>query len=880
MNSHKEFQKKPWAFSKEKACEFLRTDAEKGLSEKEAKERLESFGYNTVSEKKSRSVSDIFFSQFKNIIVAILAAASVLAFTFGEILEGGSIIVAIVVNILIGFFTELKAARSMEALSSLNRLKTNVKRSGRTKNLDATYIVPGDLIVIEEGDLITADLRIIEASKISANESALTGESVPVEKSGSKLKKESDLHERKNILFKGTTITRGSGRALVVKTGMQTEIGRISRMTSEASSAKDGVPLQRRLSLLGRRLIVLTVIISAFVLISGIASGKEMLLIVETAVALVVAAIPEGLPVVATIGLAAGMRKMAERNALINKLDAVETLGSTNILMTDKTGTITENRMTLEKVILPGEESKYRVLKNTSGEAADNIFLVSALCSNAEISGEGNKNENYGDPLELALLKAAREKGKDRSKIIKKYPEEKEFAFDRESMRMGTIHRFNDNYYSAVKGAPASILEVCAKYINEKGETVKLNDKMKDKISDYTKKAASEGYRILSLAFRITESVPQEVYQDLVYTGTVCLMDPPRNKINESILAFKKAGIEVIMVTGDQPETSNNIAKQTGIMQNEDLSVSGKEIDSLLERANDDRFPKVFSRVTPEQKLKIVEYFQRKGNTIAMTGDGVNDAPALERADIGVSMGKRGTQAARESSDVILKNDAFNSIYHAVSQGRTIFENIRKFIIYLLSGNIGEIMIVGFSLAAGYPLPILPLQILYLNMLSDVFPALALGLNKDDRSLMSKKPRSREESILLKRHWVEIFAYGLIITLSVLFVFFRSQEIDTTGESGVTLSFLTLAFARLWHAFSMRDRGSALFNNNVMKNPYLWGAVAFCAFLLVVAVFIPIIKNALRLQNPGLSGWSTILIASLFPSLIIQIYKSTGKEES
>ncbi|MCF8145826.1 MAG: cation-transporting P-type ATPase [Deltaproteobacteria bacterium] len=897
-NNSEHSLKAPWASPWEEVAEALRVSADKGLGPAEVKKRRSRAGPNLLKTTPKKSAWVILWNQGKNPIVALLVLAAGLSFSFGRLLEGVSIAIAIVINGLIGFFTELKAVRSMEALHRMGHATAKVLREGELREIPGRDLVPGDIAHLEAGDVVSADLRLFEASRLQTNESSLTGESMAISKEISQLEKDTPLAERRNMVFKGTAVTIGSGRGIVTATGMQTELGSIASMAQEAE--EELTPLEKRLNSLAYRLIWITLAIAALLIVTGLIAQREILLIIETSIALAVAAIPEGLPIVATVALARGMWRMSRRNALINRLSAVETLGATNIICTDKTGTLTENRMTLSQLLLPSKhrnEIEEIEIRGTAGEdfrflsgdqevdPSDDTVLrealqVGVLCNNADLGRQssGENGDGVGDPMEIALLKAGLGAGWPRADLLQSMPEEREEAFDPDVMMMATFHKVNGQYLVAVKGAPEAVLEVCTRMRTGEGDT-ELNKETRERWLDANGRMAEEGLRVLAVATKHTESRDEKPYENLVFLGLLGLVDPPRKDVAGAIQACREAGIRVIMVTGDQPVTARYIGSVLNLTDEDGTGViHGKDIGDPDELSQDQRNrllqASIFARVSPKQKLDLIALHQKNGAIVAMTGDGINDAPALKKADIGVAMGRRGTQVAREAADVVLKDDAFKSIVVAVQQGRAIFDNIRKFILFLLSGNVGEVMIVAFALLAGAPLPLLPLQILYLNMIGDVFPALALGVGEGDSSKMNRPPRDSKEPILTRGHWIAIGGYGFLISACVLVAFYialASLEMDT--DKAVTVSFLTLAFARLWHVFNMRDKGSRLIRNDVTRNPFVWGALGLCSALLVAAVYLPGISTALQMAPPGISGWGVIFGMSLIPLFIGQTVK-------
>jgi Ca2+-transporting ATPase len=889
-----------WARPWKDLIEVFQVPLDSGLDAAEVKRRRHKYGANRLKETAGKSVWTILVNQLENLIVALLAVAAILSFSLGKWLEGISVTIAIIVNAAIGFFTEWRAVRSMESLRRMSRVTAKVRRDGTLQEVPSEMLVPGDIVLLEAGDIVSADLRLVEASRLGADESTLTGESTPVTKQVSPLEEDIPLADRTNMLFKGTSVTEGSGQGVVVATGMDTELGKIATLAEEAE--EEQTPLEKRLNRLGYRLIWITVGIALLIVGTGVLMQQEFFLIVETAIALAVAAIPEGLPIVATIALARGMWRMARHNALMNRLSAVETLGATSIICTDKTGTLTENRLTLSKILFSQDEDEDldEVTISNRGNEDETFFLkdqpvnpsefpplreileIGVLCNNAGVDRESptEMTKAVGDPLEVALLVAGAHAGIRREELLEtSLPEVREEAFHPDTMMMATFHELQEGrYWVAVKGEPGPVLNASSRMRTPEGER-ELSGEEKDRWAACNDRLAESGLRVLAVASKSVDTMDAPPYEALTFTGLLGLMDPPREDVREPLEECHKAGIRVIMVTGDQPPTAKNIGLNLGLISDDGAPViHGRELKDpqTLSQQKRERLLKapIFARVSPEQKLDLIELQQEAGSVVAMTGDGVNDAPALKKADIGIAMGKRGTQVAREAADMVLKDDAFKTIVLAIQQGRAIFDNIRKFIVFLLSGNVGEIMIVAFALLVGAPLPILPLQILYLNMIGDVFPDLALGVGKGDPSKMERPPRDAKEPILTNHHWIAIVGYGLLIALPVLGAFgFALRFLELDLNRAVTISFLTLAFARLWHVFNMRDRDSNLFKNDVTSNPFVWGALLLCTGLLTAAVYTPGLSFALRMVDPGRVGWALILGASLIPLLIGQVWK-------
>lgn len=868
------------------------TSIEEGLSSGQYKKRVQEYGENRLQESEPIKPVRIFVEQFKSVVILVLLVAAGIAFVFQEWVEGIAISAVLVVNTLIGFFTEWKAARSMEALKQIDRNTCRVRRDGNEQEVEAKSLVPGDIVILEGGDLIPADIRLTEANNLRINESALTGESVPVLKTTEASDADAVLSDRTSMLYKGTIVTEGSGEGVVTATGMETELGTISELAEEAE--KDATPLQKKLDNLGRKLAWITITIAVVIALAGLLVGQETRIMIETAIALGVAAIPEGLPVVATIALARGMYVMSKKNVLINKLQAVETLGATGVIFTDKTGTLTENHMMLRSVSTPSEDFELKENSadddetNHASSALLHLLRATVLCNNASITDEDNDRvaeDEQGDPTETALLRAGLKFGIKREDLQDEFKEVREVSFDSDTMMMATVHEHGDQYYVAVKGAPEKVLHSCTKQIIDAGDSEEeLNKQEVEEWLQRSEEMANKGLRLLAVADKKVANSDEEPYENLRFLGLTGLLDPARSDVKGAISECHSAGIRVIMVTGDQGPTASAIAYETGISEDEspdyihssDLKDPSEMDDSEKQKALDTN---IFARVSPEQKLQLITMMQENGFTVAMTGDGVNDAPALKKADIGVAMGKRGTDAARQIADMVLLDDAFTSIVSAVKYGRIIFDNIRKSVMFMLCTNVAEVLAITIATIIGgfyfFPIPLLPLQILYLNVITDVFPALALAMGPGEDNIMEKKPRPKDEPVLTFDHWKAIGGWSMIISASVLGALALAiYQAGFETEQAVTVSFLTLGFGKLWFTYNLRNPGSTLFSNDIVRNPYVAGSIVLCIVLLLATVYMPGLSDVLGTQNPGKTGWLILLGMSLIPFIWGQIVRT------
>lgn len=858
----------PHAIESEAVLTALKSDAANGLSSTEAQKRLMD-GANKIEAKKDKNIWLIFLSQFKSPIVWLLVFAAGLSFYFGELLDGIAILIVILINALIGFYMEYQAERSMNALKKLSAVPAKVQRNGKLEEINAEEIVPGDIIYIEAGDMIPADGRTFKASQVQIDESALTGESLPVEKQTDKLNADTTLAERTNMLYKGTYSTKGNGYMVVTSTGMDTELGNIARMVQSADQA--ATPLEKKLENFSKKLIWITVALVVIIFVAGLLNGQKFLEMLETSIALAVAAIPEGLPIVATMALAQGMMKMAKYNVIVKKLSAVETLGGTNVICTDKTGTLTQNKIEVNKIVTPADNA----------EALEIINRIAVLCNTAELQSSNGSVKEIGDPLETGLLKFAEKNSINIQSYRTKYPKLKEEPFSSETKIMATLHQDQSNNTTFAKGASEELLLRCNRIL-EKDGIKELNNENRTLWIKKAEELANSGLRVIAGAYNPSASAEGGLSVNLVFVGLFGMIDPPREEVFEAIKECKSAGIKVIMITGDHPATAKNIAVKLGIADNDKFNAMiGKEMKDFEHLTANEKLSwmdtQVFARVSPKQKLDLVAVLQEGKNIVGMTGDGVNDAPALKKADIGIAMGLRGTQVSQEVADMVLKDDSFSSIVIAIKQGRIIFENIRKFVIFLLSCNLSELLVIATASVFNLHFQLFALQILFINIITDVLPALALGVTEGSNEIMQRPPRNMNEPIIDKKRWIAIFFYSIIIgAVSVGAVFFSHLTVHKTEtwnpELCNNILFFTLIFSQLLHVLNMGN-GTSFFNSEVFKNKYIWGAIVFSVILSLVVYAIEPVRKVLSVYEMSIYDWLISIGASIVSLIVIQIGK-------
>jgi len=877
----------------------LKTDPTRGLTNDEAAQRLEAYGPNRLEQARGRSTFAILVDQFKSLMVLLLGAAAGVAFAMGENIEAAAILVVIVLNATIGFLTEWKAEQTLTALQKQTVRVAHVVRDGAERQIPATELVPGDLIVLAAGARVPADGRIIESVRLQIEEAALTGESEAVTKAIDPVAEtEAPLGDRINLAFMGTTITDGRGHLLVTCTGAATEMGKIGILIDEAKS--NDTPLEKKLARLGRLLLVIVMALCAVIVLTGWLRGHSFLYMLEVGISLAIAAVPEGLPAVSTMTLALGMQRMARMGALIRRLPAVETLGSTTVICTDKTGTLTRNEMTASDFVL----GTRRINVTGAGYSAVGVFqengqpldagadpyLALALriglsCNDAKVTRADGEDTVLGDPTEAALIVAAEKAGMQEEALKAEYARISEQPFDSDTKRMATVHRTPEGGLIAfVKGSPAALLAASVSQFRPDGVTALTSDD-RAHWEKMNQDLAGAALRVLALGYRDLPEGQSEadVTKDLIFVGLVGMIDPLRDEAKAAIATCREAGIRSVMITGDQQITAAEIAKQLGIdrdSKDQPLRIVHAAELTDLDAAGWQKAvtgAAVFARVSPKHKLQIVEALQAQGQVVAMTGDGVNDAPALKKADIGVAMGIKGTEVAKETADMVILDDNFATIVRAIEQGRIIYANILRFIHYLFSCNFSEILTVFAALMVGWPLPLGALQILWLNMITDIFPALALALEPSAPGMMTRPPHDPKESLLPPRLLIMIAWQGLLlaaVTLLAFFIGMRMHGAEGEGlEHAVTITFMTLAFVQVVHVFNARSLTRSAFDARLFTNGWLWGAVAVCTLLQLAAVYVPFMRSVLHTVPLGAKDWGVVGGCALLPLAVVEVVK-------
>lgn len=894
--------------------EYFKLDEENGLSNEQVNENRQKYGTNELQTKKKKSTFVKFLEQFKDFMIIVLIIAAIISGVVGYIEGEGitdSIIILIVVilNAVIGVIQENKAEKSLEALQKLSAHVSKVIRNGKMEVIPAKELVPGDIVVLDTGDYVPADLRIIEAVNLKSQEASLTGESVPVEKSANTIEQEEvDLGDRENMLFSSSLITYGRGKGIVVETGMNTEVGKIAGIINSAEETQ--TPLQEKLNKLGKTLGIAALVICAIIFVIGLLYGKDPIEMFMTAVSLAVAVIPEGLAAVSTIVLAIGVQRMVKRHAIVKKLPAVETLGSTTVICSDKTGTLTQNKMTVEKIFYNGKLLDAEEVKQNIDTNLEKLVYISMLCNDTKISAN---NELTGDPTETALVDMGFNLQFEKN-IYDKNPRIKEIPFDSDRKLMTTVNKINNKYVVLTKGGVDELLAKCNKYLYD-GEERNDLENYKKVITKNNEDMAKDALRVLSMAYKEIDHEPTDeemknIEQDLIYVGMVGMIDPPRLEVKDAVDKCKKAGIKTVMITGDHKITAIAIAKSLGILQSEEEALTGAELEKMSDEdlTKNIRKYSVYARVSPEHKVRIVKAWQANGEIVAMTGDGVNDAPALKTADIGCAMGIVGTDVSKEAADVILTDDNFATIVSSVEEGRRIYDNILKAIQFLLSSNVGEVItlfvailitpLLGnlFGIDINLIVPLLPIHILWINLVTDSLPALALAVDPPQKDVMDRKP-NKNKSVFTKGMIWRIVYQGILIGVITIVAFIvglatpdenlpvieelTNEEIKV--EIGQTMAFCVLAFSQLVHVFNVRDNKTSIFKTGIFSNKQLILAVLASAALMSGILLIPALRHVFSIPVLPVGNILEIVVLSLMPLIVVELFKlikiNTSKSE-
>ncbi|MBR7926702.1 cation-translocating P-type ATPase [Aerococcaceae bacterium zg-ZUI334] len=877
-----------YQLSAEEVVAKLQSDVANGLTDQEATKRHEEFGLNELEAEEKTTLLQKFFAQFKDFMIIVLLAAalvSVIAEGVHGLTDAMIILLVVILNAIIGVFQEAKAEEAIDALRKMASPAARVRRNGNVQSVKSSELVPGDIVLLEAGDVVPADVRLIEANSLQIEESALTGESVPVEKSIAALAagEEAGIGDRNNMAFSSTNVTYGRGLAVVTGTGMNTEVGHIASMLS--STEKQQTPLQRDQEQLGKTLTILILIIAAVTFVVGLLRGRAPLEMLLVAISLAVAAIPEGLPAISTIILSLGTRTMADRKALVRTLPAVETLGSTQVICSDKTGTLTVNKMTIEKVYYNGE------LHDASEQIDLNTPLLKAIsfANDTEIDAQGAL---IGDPTETAMIKYALDKSFDLQAALAETPRVAEVPFDSTRKLMSTIHQLADGRYAvAVKGAPDQLLKRCT-LVDVNGHVEPISQAQVDDILAKNTDLAREALRVLAGAYKIIDTLPTElnsdtVEQELIFAGLVGMIDPERKEAGDAIKVAREAGIRTVMITGDHAVTAQAIAERLGILDpnesnNETHVLTGAELDEISDDELAERVANysVYARVSPEHKVRIIRAWQANDVVVSMTGDGVNDAPSLKQADIGVGMGITGTEVSKGASDMVLADDNFETIVVAVEEGRKVFSNIQKAVQFLLSANLGEVITLFVATMLGWTI-LEPVHILWINLVTDVFPAIALGMEGAEKDSMKYAPRTSKDNFLSFGVFPSIVYQGVLEASITLFVYWYSTHVMGLGnDHGETMAFLTLGMIQLFHAYNVKSVFKSLFSSNPFANKYLNYAFVGSGAMLLMVVIIPFLRNLFDVVELSMTEWSIMLAAAasiiVFVEVIKFILRATG----
>ena len=849
------------------------SDAEIGLSSKEAEERLAKYGKNKLKEKKKKSFFVRFLEQFKDVMIIILLIAAIISFVIAivekepqEFIEPALILLIVIMNALIGVFQENKAEKALEALQNMSAPHARVLRDGQEKIINAHEVVPGDIIKLEAGDFVPADARLIKSVNLKSEESALTGESVPSEKDASAVVAENaPVGDRDNMVFSGCSITYGTANAIVTGTGMDTEMGKIAGLLAGEKETK--TPLQIKLAKLGKYLGLIALAACAIIFIVGLIDGMEIMDVFMTAVSLAVSAIPEGLPAIVTIVLSIGVQRMVKKNAIIRRLPAVETLGSASIICSDKTGTLTQNRMTLVKTYT--EIEGLQDFTTAADEHVKKLLAYGTLCSDGDVNFVDGKEQHIGDPTETAIVLASYKVGDSKRKLNELYPRQAEIPFDSDRKLMTTINMIDGKPIAIVKGAFDVMAERCVKIDYEKAE--KTNAEM-----------SNNALRVIAVSYKELDEIPSEITSEklengLTFLGLIGMIDPPRPEAKQAVEVCKQAGIKPIMITGDHIITASAIAKELGILCEGDRAITGKELDEMSDEELDKEVKNiaVYARVSPENKIRIVKAWQKKGEVVSMTGDGVNDAPALKAADIGCAMGITGTDVAKGAADMTLTDDNFATIVDAVKEGRGIYANIKKVVGFLLGTNIGEVLAVFFTMLIWRQSPFLSIQLLWINLITDSLPAIALGMENVEKDIMTHKPKPKNESLFAHGYGLRIILQGVMFGGLAIAAFVIGWNISGSVEGGRTLAFITLALSQILHAYNMRSEHS-IFKIGILSNKKLNIVTLISIVLICFVCFVPGVLTAFGMIYLPYYAYLIAIGLAIVPIIVMEISKAVG----
>lgn len=873
--------------SQEEVLKELDVNVSTGLSEDEVNRRLEKYGENKLQEAKKKTLIQLFFAQLNDALIYVLLGAAVVTLIVAEYADSIIILAVVVLNATIGIIQEAKAEKAIEALNKLTTPRSLVRRDGEIKEISSLQIVPGDVVILDAGRYVPADIRLVSSSNLQIEESALTGESVPSDKYYDKELSEENIPvgDRVNMAFMSTLVTYGRGEGVVVGTGMETIVGNIAKSLNEETDSM--TPLQKRMDELGKTLGKLALGITILMFIIGFLQGRDLLDMLLTSISLAVAAIPEGLPAIVAIVLALGVTRMSKINAIVKKLPAVETLGSVNIICSDKTGTLTQNKMTVLKYYTHDAEVDVDIhakTLETSNEDAEELIKSFVLCSDAT----STEKESTGDPTEIALIVLGNRFGMTKDELNKIFPRVDERPFDSDRKLMSTLNQEEDGFRVHTKGAIDNILKISTKILIN-GESVTLTEEHKRTLLDKSMEMSNQALRVLGVAFKDTQSKisPEEMEKDLIVIGFVAMIDPPRLEVKDSIASAHGAGITSIMITGDHKNTAVAIARELGIADDISQAMTGAEIDNI----SDEEFAKeinnyrVFARVSPEHKVKIVKAYKAQGNIVSMTGDGVNDAPSLKHADIGVAMGITGTDVSKGAADMILTDDNFTTIVAAIEEGRNIYNNIKKAVIFLLSCNLGEIVAIFVSVLFSFAIPLLPTQILWVNLVTDTLPAISLGVDPGDPDVMKKEPRNPKESFFARGAGIRAIIGGLLIGALTLLAFSiglseRGSSIWESADApedvliyARTMAFVVLAVSQLFYSLTMRSETKSIFQVGFFKNRYLLLSIVAGVVLQFILISTPFLADAFKVHALPLNDWLIVFGLSLLPLMVNEIIK-------